>query len=1128
MSQEAAMARVLVAGFAVTLLLVSCFRSPAPAEVLQGFALQAPPSVAEAAPFVLGVEAIGSSGTQPFTSFTGVVALSISAGTIQPTTITVDDGVGEAPLQITGAQGDVVVSVSFGGVVGTREITVDPLTAVPGSPDAAVNTAIPDFRFVPRPADYAGGHPGLSDLLVSFNTLVVVFGLDVSVAGANDTIASEDAHIVGGVPGVAGAAEGILFLRLPSTTHAEMIEALARLRSDPRVLHAVQDSLLEIPDPRDEAGDAVAAEGAGRFAVPAPNTTPPADWTWERTPAGGNWGLELLRVPQMWNLNGALAKAGRSTFTGVLDGDFAEGHADVVYAVNFGDGTEADRLVDHGMHVAGTIGALHDNGIGIDGINPFARLITYPLQAGSVFGFFDFLDAAPQLQLVNVSLSHNWSKRDPPVNANESLVAQVLVSTQAEVFALQQSIRNLSFRPVPLVLAAAGNDARTFPGFDARWSSPFTYAALTFGTPNVLVIEAVSNTPAATGGATRAIFSNSNGTLSAPGEGITSTTKTAVDDIAAISSPPPYYQTKSGTSMATPHVTGVAGYLLALDPTLTHEQIRAVLLATWVPVSGGASPRIDAYAAALDIDRVQGGDAVLRMLLDIDDGSPDGNQRVEFDTSIDLTEEDIDADGGIGDGRVDMADFRRWRDWLLIVEGNAAGLDGSERHPKHDVNGNRRWTADGDDENLYPRGDFNGDGMLDRTATRFVPGRVNAEATDLQVLQTLFDDPVYAATDLVNLRDSADVDVWPIRLFGNDRVARIESSIRLTGTEQPLWERTLTRAEPRFVYTAPLAAQGYTVRLEAIDAQGAVLVTTEEQFAFDEAGFDHYWNPGQDLEVEADLPSYLAANTAASLVVRAGYRGDDDQVDYQPGMEVRLSATGGTVTPTQGLTDADGAFTASATLATGSSELVVTVAVTDPATALGVSTTVTAVPAPSCEQTVGDPSFRRDTTGDGVIVTATHRKVAVRSNNGIAQAEASDYLAVIPSDPSLAGKDGLLRVEFRYRFESDGDAATSPIARVGFYPRRIFESYFTLEHRTNGERQVVEETVQRDLHIRFANVFGSSITSSPIGIRADTFTSGSHVTLAQAEWMGIKGVLDASGNPVGVVQICSASGTSYE
>jgi hypothetical protein len=89
----------------------------------------------------------------------------------------------------------------------------------------------------------------------------------------------------------------------------------------------------------------------------------------------------------------------------------------------------------------------------------------------------------------------------------------------------------------------------------------------------------------------------------------------------------------------------------------------------------------------------------------------------------------------IGDGRVDVRDFRRWRDWLLQAEG-VGQLDGAPDHPKKDLNGDSVANDPRRPENVYPRGDFNGDGIISRTATAKVPGFA-APVTDLQVFQRL-------------------------------------------------------------------------------------------------------------------------------------------------------------------------------------------------------------------------------------------------------------------------------------------------------------------------------------------------------------------------------------------------------
>ena len=160
------------------------------------------------------------------------------------------------------------------------------------------------------------------------------------------------------------------------------------------------------------------------------------------------------------------------------------------------------------------------------------------------------------------------------------------------------------------------------------------------------------------------------------------------------------------------------------------ESIRVVIN----PGTTVASNSIDAWASTMNIDRIQGNNNIRRMLLDIDDGTLDGNQRINYTTGADYTDEDADNDGGIGDGNIDMSDFRRWRDWLLYTEGHSdLLLDGSTSQLKKDINGNKKVEAP-DEENIYPRGDFNGDGQLSRTRTSFVPGFTTGDWTDLEVL----------------------------------------------------------------------------------------------------------------------------------------------------------------------------------------------------------------------------------------------------------------------------------------------------------------------------------------------------------------------------------------------------------
>jgi len=794
--------------------------------------------------------------------------------------------------------------------------STDRLSGAVGDPAPG---AIPSRPFVPRGDDYSDSHPELGGVFLSFNTVLLVLEPATTVGEANGLLDELDAEIVGGIPGVAGdpVASGVLFLRLPTRTHAELDARLTALRTRAGVSFVAPDVLLEA------------------LTVTQSNGGTPPGWSWELLPGGGNFGLEMMRVPQLWNLNGAVLKAGARAQTGVLDVGFATTHPDLVYAADLTPGTQHQ----HGTHVAGTIGATFNNGVGVDGVNPFARLVVRgPVFSGGGGVFLgrasagdqmvshmdSLIRSSPDLRVVNVSLAYNWGTNG--VNTSTSIVARLIADQHGGIFRAMLGGLVASGIPLPVIAAAAGNDSDSgFGDQDAQFSSPLTNAALAHGAAPVIVVEAVSLGSA--GSATRSAFSNPGGPISAPGSAILST------DLAN------GYVSLSGTSMATPHVTGLLSYLYGLDPalprpTLDANPMRDLLVANAVPAFGGAAPRVDAFATALDVDRVRGGDRVLRLLLDVDDGTADGNQRTNADGSPFLGE-DADGDGGPGDGSIDMADFRRWRDWLLQAEGAAGlALDGAADHAKKDVNGDGS-VGIGAQENVYPRGDFNGDGQLSRGATTAVPGALGGQAlTDLQVLQSRFDDPEYAAADLPGLIDSGDLEVNPVRCLALSGVTSVRSSIRVKGApattpSQP--PRTHTSATPARIYTTLVDPAGYTARVEARDGAGTVLGTAEQDFSV-ALGSDEHWDPTcGTLDLNVVFPSTVTPGTPTALDVQAGLRDPaTGVVTPTANVQIDVVATGGTVSPASGLTDGQGRFVASATLAPGNPVITLFITATAP------------------------------------------------------------------------------------------------------------------------------------------------------------------------------------------------------
>jgi len=707
-------------------------------------------------------------------------------------------------------------------------------SVIKGDNNVAVEDKIPNKDYVADDKDYTEESKLLPGVAVSTNVLLMALNLKTTVEEANQLLSEIGGLIVGGVQGVEGKAEGIMMVQVPTDTHEELVALVEKLEQDPRVKYVVEDVLLEenLVAPIDTASTTnMWCDGTA-----TPNTV----WAWETTPTGGNWGLELTRVPQMWNLNQAISKTGNRTLTGVLDTGFADSHEDLSYFQNQTPGNQTE----HGTHVTGTIAATVGNGKGTDGVTPFADLVvrTRPSSSGAnvfavrtsfgsnhISGFVSLLNGQPDLKVVNISLGYNW--RRGGINSDTSARAQRIANQQGALFGLVELIMTIQGKKLPVIVVAAGNDFNK----NAKYANPFANAALEYDIKNIIAVESVAFNSGAAGSATRSNFSNSSGHISAPGSGIMSTSRFAQK-----------YSVCSGTSMAAPHVTGLISYLYSLDPsfpqaTISSNPMLDLLQAVDISVDGGAQNRIDAYASALQLDAVNGNSKVLKALLDIDDGTPDGNQRLLLNSSTIYTNEDANADGGVGDNRVDMSDFRRWRDWLLQVENSAAlDLDGGAAHSKKDVNGN--GTVDtAAAENIYPRGDFNGDGVIARTGSRFVAGAINANKTDLQVLQHLFtSDSNYKKAALPSLINSGDLEIYPLTCLAKDNIVKLSSSIILSNNDLPSYSYDHTNRALRYVYTAPVGK--HTAIITAYNADGESVYTASKQFDFTLGG-DQYWVP---------------------------------------------------------------------------------------------------------------------------------------------------------------------------------------------------------------------------------------------------------------------------------------------
>ena len=224
--------------------------------------------------------------------------------------------------------------------------------------------------------------------------------------------------------------------------------------------------------------------------------------------------------------------------------------------------TSTGAAVDngHGTHVAGTIAATADNNVGIAGVAPGVKIMPLKINEN---GAFPMSRAALAVEYAVANGAHiinaSWGA-DTPSTALDAAIAK------AEAAGVT-------------IIAAAGNTG-TNNDTSARYPANSSSAAVT-------------TVGATTSSDLRASFSNFGATtvdVFAPGANILSTL------------PGSAYGYASGTSMAAPHVTGLAALLKSQNTTITPTQIRAKLIASvdtlrtaeGASVSGG---RVDAATA---------------------------------------------------------------------------------------------------------------------------------------------------------------------------------------------------------------------------------------------------------------------------------------------------------------------------------------------------------------------------------------------------------------------------------------------------------------------------------------------------------------------------------------------------
>ncbi|MBN1330098.1 MAG: S8 family serine peptidase [Candidatus Heimdallarchaeota archaeon] len=304
-----------------------------------------------------------------------------------------------------------------------------------------------------------------------------------------------------------------------------------------------------------------------------------------------DWGVDRIDAERVWGgtedaVDVTTNVAGYNVKVAVIDTGIDYTHPDLAPIYKGGYdfvNNDNDPLDDHyhGTHCAGTIGAADDEPNALSGsligIAPKVSLYAVKVLNSQGSGTSD-----------GVAAGIDWAA------ANGMHVASLSLGASSPSSIIETAGKN-AYAAGVLLVAASGND-----GSSVGWPAAY---------PEFMAVGATDSADKI------ASFSNYGPELeiSAPGVNIMSTTPTYLSGRGPFS-PKPNYYTLSGTSMATPHVSGVAALVKSANSALTNTQIRNILTSSAEDLGASGWDQyfgyglVDAQAAAAAAGGGGGGD----------------------------------------------------------------------------------------------------------------------------------------------------------------------------------------------------------------------------------------------------------------------------------------------------------------------------------------------------------------------------------------------------------------------------------------------------------------------------------------------------------------------------------------
>jgi subtilisin family serine protease len=356
----------------------------------------------------------------------------------------------------------------------------------------------------------------------------------------------------------------------PATYATAQVSALPPTATDDSFLSQMGWQTIEVDA---AAADQVMAELQATQGVVEVTPDYPLQLSW--TPndpgfaAGNQWALDKIGADVAWEFS-----SGRSIIVAVLDSGIDPNHPDLVGRVvpgyNFIDkNTNTTDLCGHGTHVSGIIAAETNNTVGMASVAHQAKIMPLKVIGDNCLGSYSRL-----MQSIIYAVDHGVR------------IISITSGGSYEHNGLHDAIKYARSKGV-LVVVAAGNLGNTEPFYPGSFAESFTIAGTDFNDAKY--------------------DSSSFGQqidMSAPATGIFSTYYDRDKGST--------YAMMTGTSMAAPHVAGVAALILGIDPKLPLADLEKTLTSSaadlgdagWDPIFGWG--RLTAWRAVAAVSPAAG------------------------------------------------------------------------------------------------------------------------------------------------------------------------------------------------------------------------------------------------------------------------------------------------------------------------------------------------------------------------------------------------------------------------------------------------------------------------------------------------------------------------------------------